>query len=95
MIVRGGVKLREMGLKKTRSNLLPPPRVKFSLQSNFAVGDFHHGNRPFGVCSVFDVHVRTAFGKRALKNKNRLQMSVTAGCGTPGLDQVTTQGDIL
>ena len=69
MIVKGNVKLREMGLKKACSNSLPPPRVNFNLQNDFASGDFHHGNRPLGVRPVFEVLVRTAFGKSVLKKQ--------------------------
>lgn len=63
MIVKGCVKLRELGLKKDSFKSVTPPRVKFSLQSDFAVGDFHHGNRPFDVCSFFMVDFKKFIDK--------------------------------
>ena len=57
------------GHEKGSFKFVTPPRVNFNLQNDLTSGDFHHGNRPLGVSPVFEVHVRTAFGKSVLKKQ--------------------------
>jgi len=54
MNLMGIRKMGEMRLKMASSDSSPPPRVKFSLQSDFVKGDFRVGNRLLGICFLVE-----------------------------------------